>query len=126
MSGLCFVFIIVVALLFFFFFFQAEDGIRDRTVTGVQTCALPISRPAASVAAGRASTRSEGDGTAAPTPPKRRPRSPRRSRTRAASPGITASPGPEIGRASCRERVGVAGGAGSVKKSGLRAGDERW
>src|SRR5207248_4342673 len=34
------------------FFFQAEDGIRDRTVTGVQTCALPISlvvpvRPAA-------------------------------------------------------------------------------
>src|SRR2546427_4329754 len=32
-----------------FFFFQAEDGIRDLTVTGVQTCALPIlSRPAAS------------------------------------------------------------------------------
>src|SRR5271167_1510198 len=29
---------------FFFFFFQAEDGIRDRNVTGVQTCALPISR----------------------------------------------------------------------------------
>src|SRR5207245_7152885 len=27
---------------FFFFFFQAEDGIRDATVTGVQTCALPI------------------------------------------------------------------------------------
>src|SRR2546430_11729846 len=26
-----------------FFFFQAEDGIRDLTVTGVQTCALPIS-----------------------------------------------------------------------------------
>src|SRR5699024_641214 len=26
-----------------FFFFQAEDGIRDRNVTGVQTCALPIS-----------------------------------------------------------------------------------
>src|SRR5207248_8690707 len=26
----------------FIFFFQAEDGIRDRTVTGVQTCALPI------------------------------------------------------------------------------------
>src|SRR2546427_7088002 len=31
-------------LLSFFFFFQAEDGIRDLTVTGVQTCALPISR----------------------------------------------------------------------------------
>src|SRR6266851_1290104 len=29
--------------MFFFFFFQAEDGIRDRDVTGVQTCALPIS-----------------------------------------------------------------------------------
>src|SRR5262249_59480616 len=27
----------------FFFFFQAEDGIRDWSVTGVQTCALPIS-----------------------------------------------------------------------------------
>ena len=26
----------------FFFFFQAEDGIRDDLVTGVQTCALPI------------------------------------------------------------------------------------
>src|SRR5690348_17895825 len=30
-------------MLFFFFFFQAEDGIRDGRVTGVQTCALPIS-----------------------------------------------------------------------------------
>src|SRR5438046_1615071 len=30
-------------LFFFFFFFQAEDGIRDWSVTGVQTCALPIS-----------------------------------------------------------------------------------
>src|SRR5690554_7142527 len=28
--------------LIFFFFFQAEDGIRDADVTGVQTCALPI------------------------------------------------------------------------------------
>src|SRR5256886_7481758 len=39
----------------FFFFFKAEDGIRYLTVTGVQTCALPISRdivrdPAAQVA----------------------------------------------------------------------------
>src|SRR5207249_5295508 len=30
-----------------FFFFQAEDGIRDRNVTGVQTCALPISKAGA-------------------------------------------------------------------------------
>src|SRR2546425_1849504 len=29
--------------MYFFFFFQAEDGIRDKLVTGVQTCALPIS-----------------------------------------------------------------------------------
>src|SRR5438094_6574569 len=36
---------------FLFFFFQAEDGIRDRTVTGVQTCALPISVGAARAAA---------------------------------------------------------------------------
>src|SRR5688572_5790307 len=34
----------------FFFFFQAEDGIRDLTVTGVQTCALPILRTAAVLA----------------------------------------------------------------------------
>ena len=33
---------IVVFLMYFFFFFQAEDGIRDHCVTGVQTCALPI------------------------------------------------------------------------------------
>src|SRR2546426_5351100 len=34
----------VVYLYCFFFFFQAEDGIRDYKVTGVQTCALPISQ----------------------------------------------------------------------------------
>src|SRR5256886_2867056 len=33
---------IAVVFIDFFFFFQAEDGIRDLTVTGVQTCALPI------------------------------------------------------------------------------------
>src|SRR5438132_6713197 len=33
----------VFAFMFVFFFFQAEDGIRDHCVTGVQTCALPIS-----------------------------------------------------------------------------------
>src|SRR2546426_2764188 len=33
----------ICSLFFFFFFFQAEDGIRDYKVTGVQTCALPIS-----------------------------------------------------------------------------------
>src|SRR2546421_6067193 len=37
------IFIVFVCYIFFiFFFFQAEDGIRDLIVTGVQTCALPI------------------------------------------------------------------------------------
>src|SRR2546427_6776747 len=40
-------------MLFFVFFFQAEDGIRDLTVTGVQTCALPISSDSGSSGAGR-------------------------------------------------------------------------
>src|SRR3989449_10687928 len=31
-------------MMLYFFFFQAEDGIRDVAVTGVQTCALPISK----------------------------------------------------------------------------------
>src|SRR6266496_6220419 len=44
----------------FFFFFQAEDGIRALYVTGVQTCALPISAPGAGGPAGA--------GTAAPSP----------------------------------------------------------
>src|SRR2546430_8670885 len=38
-----FCFISVCVNMCVFFFFQAEDGIRDLTVTGVQTCALPIS-----------------------------------------------------------------------------------
>src|SRR5690349_22137526 len=39
----------IICFCFFFFFFQAEDGIRDLYVTGVQTCALPIlNRSAAS------------------------------------------------------------------------------
>src|SRR3989440_3408930 len=36
--------VLLCIFLCFFFFFQAEDGIRDLIVTGVQTCALPISR----------------------------------------------------------------------------------
>src|SRR6266542_4900030 len=39
--------------IFFFFFVQAEDGIRDATVTGVQTCALPISQDVVVLAARR-------------------------------------------------------------------------
>src|SRR2546430_7022191 len=46
-----------------FFFFQAEDGIRDLTVTGVQTCALPISVRLLRRVAGRrwGGVTSEGD-----------------------------------------------------------------
>src|SRR6266850_7606311 len=40
-------------MIVFFFFFQAEDGIRDYKVTGVQTCALPISRRRGSLRAAR-------------------------------------------------------------------------
>src|SRR5687767_15637452 len=38
---ICYVYLYIF-FCFFFFFFQAEDGIRDKLVTGVQTCALPI------------------------------------------------------------------------------------
>src|SRR5216683_394895 len=44
-----------------FFFFQAEDGIRDLIVTGVQTCALPISRLGRGVPNGDAVVRGEAD-----------------------------------------------------------------
>src|SRR5262249_59391606 len=43
----------VCVLLLFFFFFQAEDGIRYWSVTGVQTCALPISQDEHAAAAPR-------------------------------------------------------------------------
>src|SRR5436190_22104998 len=46
---------------FYFFFFQAEDGIRDHCVTGVQTCALPISLDR------------DADEVAGPEPPLREP-----------------------------------------------------
>src|SRR5205807_3840479 len=49
-------------LLFFFFFFQAEDGIRDYKVTGVQTCALPISSAYCFMAPYSAIIRSRRDG----------------------------------------------------------------
>src|SRR5699024_11694067 len=40
---ICVLYILTLSIVIFcFFFFQAEDGIRDRNVTGVQTCALPI------------------------------------------------------------------------------------
>src|SRR6266568_1525264 len=58
--------------LFFFFFFQAEDGIRDGTVTGVQTCALPISAHQEKLVRYQASqqAKAEGAGGRAGRPPR--------------------------------------------------------
>src|SRR5699024_11381661 len=84
-----------------FFFFQAEDGIRDRNVTGVQTCALPIfleiasalsGWPSKSVAISRMRLRSNRAPVVRPPSSEARP-----------MPATTAA---EIGRASCRGREG--------------------
>src|SRR3712207_9249339 len=57
------------------FFFQAEDGIRDIGVTGVQTCALPIWAPGRGSARGRCGGRRAPAGGAGPAPvPVRRAR----------------------------------------------------
>src|SRR5437868_13624988 len=63
------------------FFFQAEDGIRDRNVTGVQTCALPILLAGGFLAVSVPHT--------ARKPP--------------ASTGVVPAPGSKIGRASGRD-----------------------
>src|SRR2546422_4726987 len=86
-----------------FFFFQAEDGIRDVAVTGVQTCALPISK--------REQDARRTD--AYEEVPRARVRVPAlgdqpirlRARGRSELVGLEAQVGVEIGRASCRERV---------------------
>src|SRR2546430_6580022 len=88
----------------FFFFFQAEDGIRDLTVTGVQTCALPIwlaTRGSGTSPSGPRTIR-----TTMPRTPGRAcitwPSSACRPRRKGSSWARTRA---EIGRASCRERV---------------------
>src|SRR5437764_10613448 len=86
---------------FFFFFFQAEDGIRDTSVTGVQTCALPIS------------TRTPGGAALSRTPANSvLPLLSMAARTYLGVSGSRIRDGSEIcsdvdkiGRASCRERV---------------------
>src|SRR5688572_32729162 len=95
-------------LLFKPFFFQAEDGIRDLTVTGVQTCALPISAAAGGDRAARGGLRvcevpracdaALDDALVRGRDPGRRP-DPLHP-----GPGLRRPPA-EIGRASCRERV---------------------
>src|SRR2546430_10109491 len=87
----------------FFFFFQAEDGIRDLTVTGVQTCALPIcttnpARNTATVLPARLVA--EGELLEASGRSTERPASPFPSIRILDEEALF-----EIGRASCRERV---------------------
>src|SRR5687768_17897095 len=84
--------------IFFFFFFQAEDGIRDVAVTGVQTCALPISR--------RAAPRRSPAPPSGSMPATRKPSGLRKSAPTATSSSAgCGAASPKIGRASCRERV---------------------
>src|SRR5438105_12166094 len=94
----------------FDFFFQAEDGIRDPLVTGVQTCALPIS-PAASAPA--AKTKSPLSSLAQKSTPLSRDAGPNAAACerscvlwKRVPPGCGVDAG-EIGRASCRERVEI-------------------
>src|SRR2546428_6158285 len=68
----------------FFFFFQAEDGIRDLIVTGVQTCALPIFAPWTTPRNTRRRTRCGPRRKAAPG---RRTPARRRSSERSRAPG---------------------------------------
>src|SRR5205807_5668842 len=96
------------------FFFQAEDGIRDYKVTGVQTCALPI------CAAPGLSRRGGGSRLRRLAPPLSRRRLsvhplPCRTHRAVAPPGRSRQRRPQrgkeqIGRASCRERGRIWGG----------------
>src|SRR5256885_5986742 len=88
-----------------FFFFQAEDGIRDYKVTGVQTCALPISplpQNAALIFARKTAQgttnifRENADGTGLTNLTN--------DNSNDSAPALSAD-GKQIGRASCRERV---------------------
>src|SRR5256885_5824924 len=95
----------VVEYLLFFFFFQAEDGIRDYKVTGVQTCALPISAEAAHERARRAAARRRGDLRRRLGPRRLLPGPGVRRRGRSVTERAHLRRRAQIGRASCRERV---------------------
>src|SRR2546428_9533316 len=96
------------------FFFQAEDGIRDLTVTGFQTCALPIWPRSPLGRAIRSTSSRSSDGPRA-WPPGDLRRSTIRHSSRTTRRVFSTSCGrsgcgqgvlrAEIGRASCRERV---------------------
>src|SRR5947208_5100163 len=105
-----------------FFFFQAEDGIRDDLVTGVQTCALPISSNGATSASMIAPHTQITANARMGHCTRGRPGSAvievgaTSQVLRGAGAEHSADAAAEIGRASCRERVEIAGGAASWKK----------
>ena len=97
----------------YFFFFQAEDGIRDDLVTGVQTCALPISLPQrekGSIKSGVLPQREMGSIKSGALPQRemgciKSGALPQREMGSINSGGAAATRNGQIGRASCRERV---------------------
>src|SRR5262249_57806059 len=100
-------------VLCYVFFFQAEDGIRDWSVTGVQTCALPIS----SRGLPSAKERVELAKMLSPEVMKLlKAASAMEAKCVRAAPKGEKPLIVEIGRASCRERVEISGGAGRIKK----------
>src|SRR6266853_2483537 len=101
-----------------FFFFQAEDGIRDLTVTGVQTCALPISRRGCATAGRGYGARRRG--AAAQLLARPRARSPARVRLGAQPPE---SPELPLGEVVHRARMWPVGDARLVARAD--DGDER-
>src|SRR2546430_9382064 len=88
-----------------FFFFQAEDGIRFLTVTGVQTCALPICAASGSCT-GQAALPEVDSPLIVAQPVQYTPRMPRREFASILDfqKSLTETV-EQIGRASCRERV---------------------
>src|SRR5207245_8739958 len=106
------------------FLFQAEDGIRDATVTGVQTCALPIWTDAAGrVGAhiGLSFSQASLEGRTGPAATASgRDIAGRRRTSQGPARGIICGwrTRMKIGRASCRERVENEEVGGTVKKRG--------
>src|SRR3712207_9046048 len=94
--------------MFYFFFFQAEDGIRDIGVTGVQTCALPIFHERAEMDERATQLEAAEAGAAAALAEVEQ-------RTLALDEAER-SLETEIGRASCRGRGEISVVAGSFKK----------
>src|SRR5690606_40410679 len=96
--------------LFFFFFFQAEDGIRDFHVTGVQTCALPISDGHGSAPGAFESSLDVQQVSGPYGGEEGHP---------VDGDGDGGAVGVQIGRASCRERGEIPGGGVSSKEKAV-------